>query len=60
MTKKKKFIFKYTIFAIAGKVRIHIFNIAGQWDTGARGGGREAGSISAVLLSRSEPRGPGS
>lgn len=45
---------------LAGKVRIHIFNIAGQWDTGARGGGREAGSISAVLLSRSEPRGPGS
>ena len=37
--KKKKIVFKYTIFAIVGKVRIHIFNMAGQWDTGARGEG---------------------
>lgn len=46
--KKKKIVFKYTIFAIVGKVRIHIFNMAGQWDTGARGG---AGRLGASLWS---------
>lgn len=30
MTKKKKIVFKYTIFAIVGKVRVHILNMAGQ------------------------------
>lgn len=42
--------FKYTAFAIVGKVRVYIFNKAGQEDTRVRGGGREAASISAVLL----------
>lgn len=50
---QKKILFKYTRFAIVGKVRVYIFNMAGQQDTGARGEGKEAGSISAVLLSRS-------
>lgn len=27
---KKKILFKYTIFAIVGKVRVHIFTMAGQ------------------------------
>lgn len=28
--KKKKILFKYTIFVIVGKVRVYIFNMAGQ------------------------------
>lgn len=38
----KKILFKYTIFAIVGKVRVYIFNMAGQWDTGA---GRRGASL---------------
>lgn len=42
----KKILFKYTIFAIVGKVRVYIFNMAGQQDTGAKGG---AGRLGASL-----------